>query len=70
MRLGGPVFRWEDDPELFARRHQEKGYRAATCPKFLKCGRHGVEPKVFAGNGKTGYYCRGSRGLEQSAFPG
>ncbi len=38
MRLGGPVFRWDDDPALFALRHQEKGYRAATCPKFLKAG--------------------------------
>lgn len=47
MRLGGPVFRWEDDPELFARRHQEKGYRAATCPKFLKAGGTALNQKFL-----------------------
>ena len=47
MRLGGPVFRWEDDPELFARRHQEKGYRAATCPKFLKAGDTALNQKFL-----------------------
>lgn len=38
VRLGGPVFRWENDPELFALRHEEKGYRAASCPGFLTAG--------------------------------
>ena len=47
MRLGGPVFRWEDDPELFARRHQEKGYQAATCPKFLKAGDTALNQKFL-----------------------
>lgn len=36
MRFGGPVFVESEDPEVIARAHVEKGYRAAFCPKFLQ----------------------------------
>ena len=32
VRLGGPIFEKSDDPELLARAHRAKGYRAAYCP--------------------------------------
>ena len=34
IRLGGPVFEASDDPEVLARAHRAKGYRAAYCPKL------------------------------------
>jgi sugar phosphate isomerase/epimerase len=34
IRLGGPIFVTSDDPELLARAHRAKGYRAAYCPKL------------------------------------
>ena len=34
VRLGGPIFEKSDDPELLARAHRAKGYRAAYCPKL------------------------------------
>ena len=34
IRLGGPVFEASDDPEVVARAHRAKGYRAAYCPKL------------------------------------
>ena len=33
VRLGGPIFEKSDDPEILARAHRAKGYRAAYCPK-------------------------------------
>jgi sugar phosphate isomerase/epimerase len=34
VRLGGPIFEKSDDPEVLARAHRAKGYRAAYCPKL------------------------------------
>ena len=34
LRLGGPIFEKSDDPEVLARAHRAKGYRAAYCPKL------------------------------------
>jgi sugar phosphate isomerase/epimerase len=34
IRLGGPIFVKSDDPEVLARAHRAKGYRAAYCPKL------------------------------------
>jgi sugar phosphate isomerase/epimerase len=34
IRLGGPTFVTSDDPEVLARAHRAKGYRAAYCPKL------------------------------------
>jgi sugar phosphate isomerase/epimerase len=34
LRLGGPIFETSDDPEVLARAHRAKGYRAAYCPKL------------------------------------
>jgi len=34
LRLGAPVWVEGDDPEVLARAHREKGYRAAYCPKI------------------------------------
>ena len=34
VRLGGPIFETSDDPEVLARAHRAKGYRAAYCPKL------------------------------------
>jgi sugar phosphate isomerase/epimerase len=34
LRLGGPIFDKSDDPEVLARAHRAKGYRAAYCPKL------------------------------------
>jgi sugar phosphate isomerase/epimerase len=34
LRLGGPLFEKSDDPEVLARAHRAKGYRAAYCPKL------------------------------------
>jgi sugar phosphate isomerase/epimerase len=34
VRLGGPIFERSDDPEVLARAHRAKGYRAAYCPKL------------------------------------
>jgi sugar phosphate isomerase/epimerase len=34
IRLGGPIFVRSDDPEVLARAHRAKGYRAAYCPKL------------------------------------
>ncbi len=34
IRLGGPIFVTSDDPEVLARAHRAKGYRAAYCPKL------------------------------------
>jgi sugar phosphate isomerase/epimerase len=34
IRLGGPIFENSDDPEVLARAHRAKGYRAAYCPKL------------------------------------
>lgn len=38
MRLGASVFRWDGDPELFALRHTQSGYRSAYCPQELSAG--------------------------------
>ena len=57
MRLGGPVYRWEEDPALFALRHQEKGYRAATCPKFLKAGDTALNEKYKREMAKRDVIC-------------
>lgn len=38
MRLGGSVYRWDGDPELFALRHVQCGYRSAYCPSELLAG--------------------------------
>ncbi len=32
LRLGAPAFLHDDDPEVLARGHREKGYRAGYCP--------------------------------------
>jgi sugar phosphate isomerase/epimerase len=34
IRLGGPIFVKSDDPEVLARAHRARGYRAAYCPKL------------------------------------
>jgi hypothetical protein len=34
VRLGGPIFEKSDDPEVLARAHRAKGYRAGYCPKL------------------------------------
>ena len=34
IRLGGPIYVTSDDPELLARAHRAKSYRAAYCPKL------------------------------------
>jgi sugar phosphate isomerase/epimerase len=34
IRLGGPIYVESDDPEVLARAHRAKGYRAAYCPKL------------------------------------
>ena len=34
IRLGGPIYVQSDDPEVIARAHRAKGYRAAYCPKI------------------------------------
>src|SRR5262245_43322798 len=34
IRLGGPIFEKSDHPEVLARAHRAKGYRAAYCPKL------------------------------------
>jgi sugar phosphate isomerase/epimerase len=38
MRLGGPVFVKDIDPEKYVLSHVKKGYRAAYCPAGLKAG--------------------------------
>lgn len=38
MRLGAPVFVDHSDPEAYALRHVQKGYRAAYCPEGLQDG--------------------------------
>ncbi|MDR1107202.1 MAG: sugar phosphate isomerase/epimerase [Treponema sp.] len=41
MRLGGPVFPKDNDPEEFVLAHVKKGYGAALCPAGLKAGMTG-----------------------------
>jgi sugar phosphate isomerase/epimerase len=38
MRLGGPVFVKDNEPENFVLAHVKKGYGAALCPEGLKAG--------------------------------
>lgn len=38
MRLGGKVYLREDDPEQYALKHIQKGFRAAYCPDGLTAG--------------------------------
>ena len=47
MRLGGPVFVDNSDPEVFTLAHKEKGYSAAYCPSGLQAGQAG-EIRRFA----------------------
>jgi len=43
IRLGGPIFVQSDDPEVLARAHRAKGYRAAYCPKLPLDDREKIE---------------------------
>ncbi len=43
MRLGAPVFVESKDPEVLARAHVAKGYRAAYCPPASLDDRSGIE---------------------------
>jgi sugar phosphate isomerase/epimerase len=38
MRLGGPVFVQDNDPENYVLSHVKKGYKAAYCPAGLQAG--------------------------------
>jgi sugar phosphate isomerase/epimerase len=48
IRLGGPVFVQSDDPEVLARAHRAKGYRAAYCPKLALDDRERIKDTLDA----------------------